>query len=110
MDDPPFSTMLPHRRMFLSFDLSNAWSDCRRCDRQSCDQTRCGIGAGIGAVSGEALKNADALVEAEETIEALTHGDVSALVATGNKEHKSGFAEFMIHKKNPNRQLCLVAI
>lgn len=52
------------------------------------------LGAGTGALAGEALKNADALVEAEETIEALTHGDVSALVAQGMAEHKSGFAEF----------------
>jgi len=57
------------------------------------------LGAGIGAVSGEALKNADALVEAEETIEALTHGDVSALVAQGMAEHKSGFAEFTSYIK-----------
>ena len=48
---------------------------------------------------GEALKNADALVEAEETIEALTHGDVSALVAQGMAEHKSGFAEFTSYIK-----------
>ena len=53
------------------------------------------LGAGIGAVSGEALKNADALVEAEETIDALTHGDVSALVAQGMAEHKSGVEGFM---------------
>jgi len=61
--------------------------------------TGAALGAGIGAVSGEALKNADALVEAEETIEALTHGDVSALVAQGMAEHKSGFAEFTSYIK-----------
>ncbi len=53
-----------------------------------------GLSAGAGVLAGEALKNADALVEAEETIEALTHGDVSALVAQGMAEHRSGFAEF----------------
>ena len=53
-----------------------------------------GLSAGAGVLAGEALKNADALVEAEETIEALTHGDVSALVAQGMAEHQSGFAEF----------------
>ncbi len=53
------------------------------------------LGAGIGAVSGEALKNADALIEAEETIEALSHGDVTALVAQGMAEHKSGMQGFM---------------
>ena len=40
------------------------------------------LGAGAGVLAGEALKNADKLVEAEEKIEALTHGDVSALVAS----------------------------
>ena len=39
----------------------------------------------------KALKNKDALIEAEETIEALSHGDVSALVAQGMEEHKTGF-------------------
>ena len=52
------------------------------------------LGAGTGALAGEALKNADALVEAEERIEALTHGDVSALVAQGMEEHKTGFDQF----------------
>ncbi len=58
------------------------------------------LGAGIGAVSGEALKNKDALIEAEETIEALSHGDVSALVAQGMEEHKSGFEKFTSTIKN----------
>ena len=57
------------------------------------------LGAGIGAVSGEALKNKDALVEAEETIEALSHGDVSALVAQGMEEHKTGFEAFTSYIK-----------
>lgn len=52
------------------------------------------LGAGTGALAGEALKNADALVEAEEKLEALTHGDVSALVAQGMAEHQSGFDQF----------------
>ena len=52
------------------------------------------LGAGAGVLAGEALKNADKLVEAEERIEALTHGDVSALVAQGMAEHKSGFESF----------------
>ncbi len=58
------------------------------------------LGAGIGAVSGEALKNKDALIEAEETIEALSHGDVSALVAQGMAEHKTGFEKFTSTIKN----------
>lgn len=52
------------------------------------------LGAGAGVLAGEALKNADALVEAEEKIEALSHGDVSALVAQGMAEHQSGFDQF----------------
>jgi len=58
------------------------------------------LGAGIGAISGEALKNKDALIEAEETIEALSHGDVSALVAQGMEEHKTGFDAFTSYIKN----------
>jgi len=53
-----------------------------------------GLSAGAGVLAGEALKNKDALVEAEETIEALSHGDVSALVAQGMEEHKTGFEAF----------------
>ena len=53
-----------------------------------------GLSAGAGVLAGEALKNKDALIEAEETIEALSHGDVSALVAQGMEEHKTGFETF----------------
>ena len=53
-----------------------------------------GLSAGAGVLAGEALKNKDALIEAEETIEALSHGDVSALVAQGMEEHKTGFEKF----------------
>ena len=53
-----------------------------------------GLSAGAGVLAGEALKNADKLIEAEERIEALTHGDVSALVAQGMAEHQSGFDQF----------------
>ena len=53
-----------------------------------------GLSAGAGVLAGEALKNKDALVEAEETIEALSNGDVSALVAQGMEEHKTGFEAF----------------
>ena len=58
------------------------------------------LGAGAGVLAGEALKNKDALIEAEETIEALSHGDVSALVAQGMEEHKSGFEKFTSTIKN----------
>ena len=57
------------------------------------------LGAGAGVLAGEALKNADKLVEAEETIEALAHGDVSALVAQGMAEHKTGFDSFTSYIK-----------
>lgn len=53
-----------------------------------------GLSAGAGVLAGEAWKNKDALIEAEETIEALSHGDVSALVSAGLEEHKSGFDKF----------------
>jgi hypothetical protein len=53
-----------------------------------------GLSAGAGVLAGEALKNKDALIEAEETIEALSHGDVSALVAQGMAEHQTGFEAF----------------
>ena len=53
-----------------------------------------GLSAGAGVLAGEALKNADKLIEAEERIEALTHGDVSALVAQGMAEHQSVFDQF----------------
>ena len=57
------------------------------------------LGAGAGVLAGEALKNKDALIEAEETIEALSHGDVSALVAQGMEEHKTGFEAFTSYIK-----------
>ena len=58
-----------------------------------------GLSAGAGVLAGEALKNKDALIEAEETIEALSHGDVSALVAQGMEEHKTGFDAFTSYIK-----------
>ena len=58
------------------------------------------LGAGTGAIAGEALKNKDALIEAEEKIVALSHGDVSALVAQGMQSHKSGFDAFTSTIKN----------
>ena len=58
-----------------------------------------GLSAGAGVLAGEALKNKDALIEAEETIEALSHGDVSKLVAQGMMEHKTGFDAFTSYIK-----------
>ena len=59
-----------------------------------------GLSAGAGVLAGEALKNKDALIEAEEKIVALSHGDVSALVAEGMESHKSGFDAFTSYIKN----------
>ena len=53
----------------------------------------------LDGLAGEALKNKDALIEAEETIEALSHGDVSKLVAQGMMEHKTGFDAFTSYIK-----------
>jgi len=57
------------------------------------------LGAGAGVLAGEALKNKDALIEAEEKIDLLTHGDVSELVAKGMESHKTGFDAFTSYIK-----------
>ena len=62
-----------------------------------------GLSAGAGVLAGEALKNKDALVEAEEKLTALSHGDVSALVAQGMEEHKTGFDAFTSYIKDSHR-------
>ena len=59
-----------------------------------------GLSAGAGVLAGEALKNKDALIEAEEKLDLLTHGDVSELVAKGMESHKSGFDAFTSYIKN----------
>jgi len=59
-----------------------------------------GLSAGAGVLAGEALKNKDALIEAEEKLDLLTHGDVSELVAKGMESHKSGFEKFTSTIKN----------
>lgn len=53
------------------------------------------FGAGTGAIAGEALKNKDALMEAEETIEQLTHGDVEGLIKSQMGEHQGMFDSFV---------------
>ena len=58
-----------------------------------------GLSAGAGVLAGEALKNKDALIEAEEKLDLLTHGDVSELVAQGMEEHKTGFEAFTSYIK-----------
>ena len=57
------------------------------------------VGAGGGALVGEVLQGNKEVEEAQETIDALTHGDVSALVAKGMEKHASGFEEFTSYVK-----------
>ena len=58
------------------------------------------LGAGGGALLGEVARGNASIEEAQETIEALTHGDVSALVEKGMKEHQSAFEKFISTIKN----------
>lgn len=58
-----------------------------------------GLTAGSGALLGEMAKGNAELEEAKETIQALSHGDVEALVAQGMGEHKSLFEEFTSYIK-----------
>ena len=57
------------------------------------------VGAGGSALVGEVLQGNKEVEEAKETIDALTHGDVSALVAKGMEKHKTGFEEFTSYVK-----------
>ena len=43
---------------------------------------------------GEVLQGNEEVKEARETIDALTHGDVQALVEKGMAQHATGFDEF----------------
>ena len=52
------------------------------------------LGGPGAAALGEAWKNKDALIEAEEKIEALSHGDVTALISSSMSEHQTGFEKF----------------
>ena len=57
------------------------------------------VAAGSGALVGEVLQGNKEVAEAKETIDALTHGDVSALVQQGMAKHASGFDEFTSYIK-----------
>tara|TARA_R110000851_G_scaffold9429_2_gene35094 strand:+ start:4330 stop:4800 length:471 start_codon:yes stop_codon:yes gene_type:complete len=57
------------------------------------------VGAGGGALVGEVLQGNKEVAEAKETIDALTSGDVSALVEKGMAQHASGFEEFTSYIK-----------
>ena len=52
------------------------------------------LGAGGGALVGEVAKGNAEIQEARETISALSHGDVQALVEKGMEQHASGFESF----------------
>ena len=52
------------------------------------------LGAGGGALIGEVAKGNAEIQEARETISALSHGDVQALVEKGMEQHASGFESF----------------
>ena len=58
-----------------------------------------GSRSGSGALVGEVLQGNKEVAEAKETIDALTHGDVSALVQQGMAKHASGFDEFTSYIK-----------
>lgn len=62
------------------------------------------FGAGSGALVGEVLQGNAEVEEAKETIEALSHGDVQALVQKGMEQgmeqHRSTFEEFASYIKN----------
>ena len=58
------------------------------------------FGAGSGALVGEVLQGNADVEEAKETIEALSHGDVQALVEKGMAQHQSTFDEFASYIKN----------
>lgn len=53
-----------------------------------------GLAGGGGALAGEVVKGNAEVKEAKKTIEALSHGDVTALVQQGLQTHQTGFDEF----------------
>ena len=53
-----------------------------------------GLASGGGALAGEVARGNEDLEEAQETITALTHGDVEALLEKRMEKHKSGFESF----------------
>ena len=53
------------------------------------------LGAGGGALLGEVARGNAEIKEARETITALTHGDVEALVAKGMTAHETTFESFV---------------
>jgi len=58
-----------------------------------------GLGAGGGALLGEVARGNAEIEEARDTINALSRGDVEALVSKGMEKHASGFESFTNYVK-----------
>lgn len=58
-----------------------------------------GFGAGVGYATGKTAQMMTENKDLKQTVDALTHGDVSALVEQGMEKHKSGFEEFTSYIK-----------
>lgn len=58
-----------------------------------------GVGAGVGYASGKTAQMMTENEDLKNTVDALTHGDVSALVDAGMEKHRSGFEEFTSYIK-----------
>jgi hypothetical protein len=52
------------------------------------------LGSGLGYATGKTAQMMSENEDLKETVNALTHGDVSKLVEQGMKQHQSGFDEF----------------
>lgn len=52
------------------------------------------LGSGLGYATGKTAQMMSENEDLKETVNALTHGDVSKLVDQGLKQHQSGFDEF----------------
>jgi len=59
-----------------------------------------GIGAGVGYAGGKTAQMMSENEDLKETVDALTHGDVSKLVEQGLESQASGFQEFTGTIKN----------
>ena len=59
-----------------------------------------GIGAGVGYAGGKTAQMMTENEDLKETVDALTHGDVSKLVEKGLESQESGFQEFTDSIKN----------
>jgi hypothetical protein len=59
-----------------------------------------GIGAGVGYAGGKTAQMMTENEDLKETVDALTHGDVSKLVEKGLESQQSGFQEFTGTIKN----------